>query len=92
MKFIASFRDRAFEMDDRALIFYLDDTWRSVVNIRSRLGKAKGEAWQLTDVLRRLAESSLIEAKKQVIPVPKFRKNINVVFHLELYRRRQPQS
>jgi DNA-binding HxlR family transcriptional regulator len=62
-------------MDDQAIIDSLDEKWRTVPQIRSKLPGISGHGHDLTAALRRLAESGHIEKSAQSTLAPRRGKN-----------------
>lgn len=75
-------------MDDAAILAKLDRTFRTVVQIRGRLNIYDGRQELLTDALRRMAASGVIEVDYHLTGAPLDRRNSSgpPVFRIELYR------
>jgi hypothetical protein len=58
-------------MVDQAIIEVLDEHWRTVLEIRSKLAGNLGGGHELTNALRRLADAGQIERSAQPTPAPR---------------------
>jgi len=59
------------KVDDRDIIACLDRNWRSMVQVRGRLGVNMNVAAELADSLERLANAGKIERSVRETAVPK---------------------
>jgi hypothetical protein len=77
------------KLEDSSIMACLDQSWRTVAQIRSRLRVNVSDAGQLVSALQRLADTGQIERAKQETPAPKRRGSKQVgKLSIEFYRRR----
>jgi hypothetical protein len=82
-------RPRMLPMEHSSIIARLDENWRTVVEIRSRLGGKACCVSQLAATLRRLADAGYIERAEQETPAPKReRYGLAGRLSIQLYRQR----
>jgi hypothetical protein len=64
-------RPKMLPVEHSSIVASLDENWRTVVEIRSRLGGKARSVSQLAATLRRLADAGYIERAEQETPAPK---------------------
>lgn len=76
-------------MEHSLIVAGLDENWRTVVEIRSRLGRRARSVGQLAATLRQLADAGYIERVEQETPAPRRdRHGLAGRLLIQLYRRR----
>jgi hypothetical protein len=84
------------KIEDSSITACLDDSWRTVAQIRGRLGVNITHAGELVSALQRLADAGKIEKTEQETPAPRRRgKRLTGKLSIHFFRRRldvQPLS
>jgi DNA-binding HxlR family transcriptional regulator len=76
-------------MEHSLIVASLDENWRTVVEIRGRLGGHSRSVGQLAATLRQLADEGHIERVERETPAPKReRRGLAGRLSIQLYRRR----